>query len=174
MGQTARSRAWPASRRRHAPRPAGRRRAAAGAGPAQPHRQRHQFTRPRRGRCGAGARLRGRRRRACACASGVRHRHRHRPGRPRAGCSPLHPGRRRHRPALRRHRPRPVDLQAPGRADGRHHRRRQPAGHGSVFSFECPSSAGQAEPAASPAPRRPSPAARASPAPTCWWWTTAR
>jgi HPt (histidine-containing phosphotransfer) domain-containing protein len=39
----------------------------------------------------------------------------------------LHPGRRGHRPALRRHRPRPVDLQAPGRADGRHDQRRQPA-----------------------------------------------
>ena len=50
----------------------------------------------------------------------------------------VHAGRGRHQPAVRRHRARAGDLQAPGRADGRRDRRRERAGHGQHLLVHLP------------------------------------
>ena len=71
----------------------------------------------RRGAAGAGSQALAPRR--------PRHRHRH-PGGPHGPAVPVvQPGRRLDDPALRRHRARPRDLEAPGRADGRDDRGRE-------------------------------------------------
>ena len=66
------------------------------------------------------------------------HRHRHRRGPPRATVRVVHAGRRLDDPALRRHRPRPRDLQAARRADGRKIEATSQPGTGSVFSVTLP------------------------------------
>ncbi len=82
-----------------------------------------KFHRARRSRA-EGGRARGRCGTAASALRSARHRHRHRPRGDRAAVRAVQPGRRRHRAALRRHRPGAVDLQAPGRTDGRYARRR--------------------------------------------------
>ena len=103
--------------------------------PAQRAQQRGQVHRGRRrhaDRRGV-ARRRGRRDRAPLRRARHRHRHRRRPDRP--AVPAVHPGRRLDQPPLRRHRPRPGDLQAAGRGDGRDDvgRERRGAGQGSTF-----------------------------------------
>ena len=123
MGQAAQA---PGPRPAHraavgAARAAGRRCVAAGTGADQPARQRHQVHRAGRGgppgpsardRCDGGA----------AALYGPGHRHRHRARGAGPAVRALHPGRGRHYPAFRRHRPGPGDLQAAGRVDGRGNR----------------------------------------------------
>ena len=87
----------------------------------QVHAHRRRPHPPRPGRRGARRRDAGRSRHAGADPD-RRLRRRHRPGAAAVPVQALPPGRREHRPPLRRHRPRPVDRQRPGAADGRPHR----------------------------------------------------
>ena len=99
--------------------------AATRADPAQPAVERVQVHREGRGRT---ARLRGRRRRARDGRQ--RQRHRRRAARAGGDLRSVPPGRRQHASALRRHRPRPVDLARPGATARRRHRRAQHARRG--------------------------------------------
>ena len=101
------------------PRGGQRRRDAAAPDPAQPAVQRGQVHRARRGRAHRDARRRGRRQRRAHLR---RARHRHRPlGRRHGPAVPVVlAGRLVDHAQVRRHRARPGDQQAPGRADGRH------------------------------------------------------
>ncbi len=126
----ARDRADRALRGRCAPR-ADRRSGASRPDPHQPHRQRAQIHRARRGRrhCRPGrAAVRRRRRPRLHPLPDPRHRHRHPARAPRCDLRGLHPGRRLHRPAPRRHRSWPAHRPRAGAEDGRRHQRHQHRG----------------------------------------------
>ena len=104
------------------------------AGAAQSRRQRREVHRAGR-RCGdRRAGQHGRR----DHVPGARHRHRHCRGCAGAHLRRVRAGGRRLDAPVRRHRPRPRDLQAHRRAHGRTHRRRQPAGRRLDVRFTVP------------------------------------
>ena len=132
-----------------------------------------KFTERRRGRADGDA---PRRRPPGRRAARVRRaRHRHRPDAEGIGAAVpvVLAGRLEHHAQVRRHRPRPGDQQAAGRADGRHDvgRERRP-GHGSTFSLH---DRGAASPSCPPASAATSSACSPScTASACWWSTTTR
>ncbi|CRS21238.1 hypothetical protein PAERUG_P48_London_17_VIM_2_01_13_05595 [Pseudomonas aeruginosa] len=96
----------------------GRRPPAPAADPHQPGRQRTEVHRPR-ARPGELAASGARRPPGAPAGAGGGHRHRHQRGTAAAHLRRFHPGRGVHLATLRRHRPRPVHMQTPGRPDGR-------------------------------------------------------
>ena len=135
---TRRGWSWPAASRPDVPDALRRRPAAAAADPHQPGRQRHQVHRPGRGvRVASTVEQSADRRRGRAALPGARHRDRH-PARTSSGMifeafaqadGSTHA-------QVRRHRPRPHHLVAPGRADGRRASGwRASSGEGSAFHF---------------------------------------
>ena len=113
---------------------AGRRSGAAAAGRAQPCGQRHQVHRERRDR-GRGALPAAERGRSHDRMLGARYRDRHRAGAHRAAVQRVRAGRAFDQPPLRRHRPRPCDLQAHHRADAGEIEVASTPGAGSTFTF---------------------------------------
>ncbi len=96
----------------------GRRPPAPAADPHQSGRQRTEVHRPR-ARPGELAASGARRPPGAPAGAGGGHRHRHQRGTAAAHLRRFHPGRGVHLATLRRHRPRPVHMQTPGRPDGR-------------------------------------------------------